>query len=259
MAAPTDDRFAAVESQLARLAAAQEQTATQLAAFTAAAEQRFAAVETRLDGVEHRLTGVEERLGGVEDRLGRLEEQVAVFAAATEKRLAAVEAVLDQHTAILDQHTATLDQHTAMLNQHTVQLGTLTGWGWEERVRDHATSYLGQIARRLRVLSAPELERQLDAAEAAGTIADDEADDVRRADLVCSGRDPESHEHVMLVVEISARLDARDVARALSRAGIVARFAGRAVPVIVGQRIDRETAALADASGVRQIIAAAED
>jgi len=242
----SEQRFAAIEAQLAQLATAQEQTAAQLAAFAASTERRLTAIEAqlaqhgeRLDRIDALLARHDERLDRIEAQLSRLADRLDQFATITEQRFTAVE--------------QRLDEHGALLKQHTDQLGQLTGWAWEARVRDRAASYLADVADRVQVLTPLERDRLLDPAVRDGRLSRDEARAVRLADFIASGVDPDSDAPRVLVAEISARVDAYDVQRAAERAALLGRLGTPALGVVVGQRIDREAQTEADTRGVRLI------
>ena len=262
--ARADERIAAVEIHLDRLSAAQERTATQLTAFAASTETRLATIEAELirhrellerlaavqERSEERLVGIERRLDGVEQRLDDHGDQLVAIRQRLDDhgdQLVAINQRLDDHG---DQLTAIRQR----LDRHGDQLGQLTGRSWESEFRAKAPSYLADVAQRVRVLTLLELDRELDAGVSAGRFSEAEAGEVRRADLVWSGRDPQSGERVFVVVEVSARVATRDVDRAATRAQVAAKLGNPAIPVVAGERIDRDAAARTVVAGVRQVI-----
>lgn len=89
---------------------------------------------------------------------------------------------------------------------------------------------------------------------AAGHLSDDDAEEIERADLVCSGRDPQSREPLRVVVEVSARVELYDVERSATRAALLGRLGTPAIAVVVGQRLDRDAEQQAGVLGVRTVI-----
>ena len=231
----SEQRFAAIEAQLAQLATAQEQTAAQLAAFAASTERRLTAIEAQLAQHGERLDRIDALLARHDERLDRIEAQLGDLA---------------QHMALL---AAAQQRSEQRLDRHGDQLGRLEGWAWETRVRDRAASYLADVADRVQVLTPLERDRLLDPAVRDGRLSRDEARAVRLADFIASGVDPDSDAPRVLVAEISARVDAYDVERAAERAALLGRLGTPALGVVVGQRIDREAQTEADTRGVRLI------
>jgi hypothetical protein len=211
----SEERFAAVEAQLGALTAAQQQTSEELAKHN-----------ERLDRLDRLIAQQGELLAQHEERLGRIETR-------------------------LDQQGDLLAQQGAVLAQHTVLLGHLNGRSWEADFRARAPSYLGDLVRRVRVLTPLELDQRLDAGVGAGQISETDAESVRRADLVCTGRDPDSGAPVFVVVEVSARVAPPDVERAAARAALLAGLGQTTIAVVAGQRLDRAAQRSADATGVR--------
>ena len=97
----------------------------------------------------------------------------------------------------------------------------------------------------MRVLQLEQLDRMLDEAVTRGAISDDEAEEIRRADLILAGRSVAEGTPVYLVVEASGTVEARDAERASQRAALLARTGVPALAVVAGTRItvDGERAA----------------
>ncbi|HXF57000.1 MAG TPA: hypothetical protein VNO34_05430 [Actinomycetota bacterium] len=135
----------------------------------------------------------------------------------------------------------------ARMAEFAVLIGALHGESLERRYQEKAQSYFSRIARRVRVLPLEQLDRILDQAVANQAISDEEAEDVRQADMVLVGRTVREGAPVYLVVEASATVDGDDVDRAARQAAILARAGLPAFPVTAGARItvDGEEAARA--------------
>ena len=114
------------------------------------------------------------------------------------------------------------------------RVGWLEGWVLEERYRNRAFAYFQRIAKGIHGLAPDEIQELLASAVSGGQIAEDEADEVRLADVLARGR--RNGEEVWLVVEVSHTVDAHDVDRAASRAAIVARTGRVTLAVVAGTR-----------------------
>jgi hypothetical protein len=90
-----------------------------------------------------------------------------------------------------------------------------------------------------------------DPAVRAGTLLDDEAEELRRADAVMRGR--RHGEEAFLVLEASFAIGLDDVARAHRRAELLAATGVTALPVVAGDSADPETQAAARRLGVWQV------
>ena len=197
-----------------------------------------------------------------DETLDRLATEVHALAQAqrgTEERLAALTARVGQLASRVDQLAVRMDELAqaqrrteerlevlaARMEELTAQVGNLRGEALERRYREQAPSYFSGIARRVRVLQLEQLDRILDEAVAKQAISDDDAEEVRLADLVLVGRSDPEGTPVYLVVEASATVEARDAERAAQRAALLARAGVAALPVVAGARItvDGEQAA----------------
>lgn len=190
----------------------------QLVEAQARAEARLAGVEARLERVEGRLEGVEGRMDRVEAALERLTEIQARIVT----RLGRVED----------------------------RLGSLDGKMLEVDYARRAPSYFSPIARRLRVVEDGPLADLLDDAVDAGQLTDDEREEIMRADLVLTGRQRQDGHDVYLVAEISVGVRPHDVERAATRAALLAKLGKPALPVVAGESVTEQAAALAREQGV---------
>ena len=115
-------------------------------------------------------------------------------------------------------------------------------------------SRFGRLARRLRLVDASRLGDLLEDAVDAGQLTQEQADVVRLADLVLTGRRAEDGAEVYLLIEVSAALDIDDVQRVTERAQLMQRLGRPALPVVAGQRIDPEAERMARATGVSLVL-----
>jgi hypothetical protein len=195
-----------------RIAAAQEQTAAQLAELVAA--QQRATEEL----AELRAT-TERRFEAVEGQIGTLADEVTQLRTTTDRRFESVE---HQISTLVE-----VQQRMA------VDVGELKGWGLELKYERHAGAYFGRIIRRTHVLSLDERWDLLDAGINRGQLSDAEADEIIAADLVIRGRRRDQTE-VYLVVEVSWGIGHEDVSRARERAALLRKTGVEALPVVAG-------------------------
>jgi hypothetical protein len=119
----------------------------------------------------------------------------------------------------------------------SVDLGELKGDSLERRYRERGAAYVARLVRRPRVLAAEQVIALLEPAVERGELPVDEAEDVALADVVIRGRRRDDNAEVYLVLEISWRVDAHDVERAVQRAALLQRAGLAAVPVVAGKAI----------------------
>ena len=144
------------------------------------------------------------------------------------------------------------------------QLNNLTGNDYERRIaRLSATIVRRHLnlrhARLLQAITKPDNESIADLANAAamqGSITDDDAEDLIRADLVLLDT-ASIPEPVYVVAEVSLTLDDHDVDRAARRARILRDASGNdARPVVIGTGISDANRQRAEDSGVTVILVA---
>ena len=128
-------------------------------------------------------------------------------------------------------------------------VGTLV----ELKYRDRGPAFFSRIARRLRLLSYPEIDSLLEPAVDSGLLTEDQADDIRNADGVLQGRARDGGAEVYLVLEASAQVDAGDIERALKRAEQLSRAGVKALAVVAGEQMADGAAELAQRLGVWQV------
>jgi hypothetical protein len=230
--ARSEERFTAVEAQVARLAATQER-----------ADGRLEAVEAEL--ARHRT---------LLERLAETQAQTTALLAQHNEWLGRLDARLDEQSAMLVQHSSQLGRLEPQLSRVSDQLDTATGWAWETRVRERAASYLADVADHVQVLTPEERDRLLDPAVLVGALTRDEARDLQRADLICRVNEPARAEQRLLVAEVAAHVALRDVARVAAYAGLLARLGVQVLAVVIGQRIGPDAQTAAPVAGVRVLL-----
>lgn len=80
----------------------------------------------------------------------------------------------------------------------------LRGWSLEYRSQRHAPAYLRRLLRGVHAASSEEVAKLVEEAEEKGLLTSAEAEDVLRADLVCTGRlQKDRQQRVRANVEVS--------------------------------------------------------
>ena len=201
---------------------------------------QFARLAERWD---ERFAALVEAQARTEERLERLVEAQA----RTEERLQRVELAVERLAQAL------LGLTLAQKHMES-RAGRLEGQLLEIHYERRAGAYFGPLARRLRVIESTRLADLLDDAVDGGQLADAERRLVLLADLVLTGRRRPEGDDVYLLVEVSKQVDPGDVARAAHRGGLLARLGRPVMPVVAGQSITEEAAAMATAQGVWQVL-----
>jgi chromosome segregation ATPase len=224
-------------AQMGELTARVDQLAAQMGELTARVDQLAA----RMDQLAARMDQLAAQMGELTARVDQLAAQMGELTARVDQ-LAAQMGELAQAQRRTEER---LESLTAQVQELTAQVGNLRGESVERRYREQAPSYFSGIVRRVRVLQLEQLDRILDEAVAKRAISDEDAEQVRLADLVLVGRSDPEGGPVYLVVEASATIEARDAERAAQRAALLARAGVPTLAVVAGARItvDGEQAA----------------
>ncbi len=184
--------------------------------------------EARLEGVEDRLARAEARLEGVEDRLARAEELLA--------QLIEVQRHAERRLGRLE-----------------TQVGDLQGHDLERRYRERAHAYLGQMLRRIHVLTPDELATLVEDALDEGRLSARERQALFDADLIARGRRPDDEREVFVVGEVSVGVGVTDVRRAAERASILSKLRP-SLALVGGRSITPDAQVLASRLGVWQVV-----
>lgn len=174
--------------------------------------------------------------------LDRLTEQVSALTAAQQRSEERLDRLTDAMTALATRMGALSER-----------VDSLRGWSTERKYVDKGNAYFQRIARRLRVLQPSHLDQLLDPLEAAGTLTEDEADEIRVADAVFSGRLRPHALDGYLVVEVSVLVDVNDVDRAAARARLLRRTGQPVLAVVAGEGVTERAAVLAQEANVWQV------
>ena len=213
---------------------------------------------------------VGEELAQLPGRVTKLEESLAAFIQATDRnfqlvhqrleRLEEGQARLEGGFAGLKEGQARLEAAQARMSG---QLGILVGSNFEGRASRlaprHVRRILG-ISRTEVVYSfegnkTAEFNGLLDSAVEAGSITEDEADELRLTDLVLAGQDQQG-QRTYVVLEVSLTAQQQDADRALDRAGILEKATGlRALPAVMAATGDEDALRPIDFRGVPLLVA----
>ncbi|MDD3554259.1 MAG: hypothetical protein PHC35_07080 [Deltaproteobacteria bacterium] len=143
-------------------------------------------------------------------------------------------AELKTDVAVLKTDVAKL---TGRVNKIEIDVGDLKGNDFERRVRERAPSYFGKLIKKCRVVSHEMLADALDEALDQHIISEDERYEILNVDVVARGlsrHDP--NREVVLVAEVSVKVDRVDVERAAKRAEIVSRVVQLpGIPIAIGK------------------------
>jgi len=242
----------------------QRQTLEVLRGFMEATDRRFAAAEAQIAENSRQIAALTEQvrensrqIASLADRMERAEAQIQEngrqIASLTEqvrensRQIAALTEALREFREAADRRFAALERDVRDLKQGQARLeGTALEVWWTQ----YAPSYLGRWFRGMRVLTREALNDVLEAAEDEGRLTVEDAEEVRRADVVAVARDRGTQEEVWVVMEVSATVGSEDVTRARRRADILARLGRKAVAVAAGKEVGPHARAKAKELGV---------
>lgn len=232
------DHWERITAALADVAEAQAGTDQRLHRLT----ERVDRLAERMDELTQRLDRLTERVDRLAERMDRLTERMDEVAAGLATLTHRVDRLAEVSQSLVDQVSAL-----------TGQVDWLRGDAIERRFRERPHTYLGRIARRMRLLTPLELDELLERATVGGALSDPQADEVRLADGVFHGRRTGSGEEVYVLVEASVGVGVHDVERARERAALLARAGVTAIAVVGGTWVVPDASAAAQASGVWQV------
>ena len=162
---------------------------------------------------------------------------------AMDKRLYRVEQVTEQMNGRLyrvEQDVEVLKTDVAGLK---TDVAALKGDALERKYRERTFVYFRRILRKPKVLTDSELDNLLSQAQAEGALSEAEVEEISRLDAVVRGRRIPDGSTIYLAVEISAKIDDRDVDRAVQRAKLLEKIPSvTAIPVVAGEQLTPEGA-----------------
>jgi len=190
-----------------------------------AMDKRLYRVEQVTEQMDKRLYRVEQVTEQMDKRLYRVEQDVEV---------------LKTDVAVLKTDVAGLKTDVAVLK---TDVAALKGDALERKYRERPFVYFRRILRKPKVLTDSELDNLLSQAQAEGALSEAEVEEISRLDAVVRGRRIPDGSTIYLAVEISAKIDNRDVARAIQRARLLEKIPSViAIPVVAGEQLTPEGA-----------------
>jgi len=231
------------EEQVRALAEAQGRTEEQVRAL-AEAQRR---TEERLEELDRRIAALAEAQRRTEERLEELERRVTALAEAqrrTEERLEALAEAQrrteEQVRALAEAQRRTeerLEELGVAVSKLRQDVDSLLGSDLERRYRERAAGYFQRLLRRIKLVDHQALALQLDKAVDAGTITQEEKEEILLLDAVVQGR--RDRREAYLAVEVSLTVSAEDVQRAASRAALLRKVTRRPVfGAVAGRQLD---------------------
>jgi chromosome segregation ATPase len=205
--------------------------------------RQIAALTERMERAEAQIQENGRQIAENSRQIASLTEQVRE----NSRQIAALTKALRDFQEAAERRFAALEQDVRDLKQGQARLeGTALEVWWTQ----YAPSYLGRWFRKVRVLTREALNDELEAAEDEGRLTAEDAEEVRRTDVVAVARDRKTQEEVWVVVEVSATVGLEDVTRAKRRADILARLGRRAVAIAAGREARPPVRAKARGLGV---------
>jgi hypothetical protein len=183
-----------------------------------------------------------------EERLTRLETIVAELAEAqkrTEERLGNLEAAVTTLTIQVVDLTRNMAELTRVVKR--AKLDELRGFFLEQRYRERAAAYFGNVLRKVRVVPWSEIEDEADE-----QLSENERNDLLLVDLLVRGklRTRPDLSDVWVALEISGQVEDYDVVRAQRRAAILQRLGYVSIPAVAGEEITSDAELSAQAANV---------
>ncbi len=247
----TEVRFQRVEAQIAALAEAQRRHYEEFVAYRVETDRRLAALQEEVAAAraeaDRRFAELAEAQRRTEERVGRLEEAVAALAEAQRRHYEEFAAHREEFLAYrteTDRRFAELAEAIRRLTGRVEDLdGRLRGLVHEDRYRTRLRRYR-RLVDHPYVLSPAEREALLRAAEAAGRLSPEEADDLDEADVIVRGWARGGEGEVYLVVEVSGIVHPEDLLRAVNRAAALRKAVPEAevLAVVAGPEIHPDAA-----------------
>ncbi len=195
------------------------------------------------DFVKNEFHPLKEDVSGLKQDVVILKEDVKVLKKDVEVLKEDV-AVLKQDVSILKEEFAVLKQDVEILKIDVVEL---KGDNFERKVREKAPSYFGAFIKKCRVLSSERLADMLDDAVDNGILTEAERDDALRIDVAVTGILRKENKDVVIVAEVSSKIDRGDVERAYRRGQIIAKaFGVPYIAIAIGKESTEGAMAMAD-------------
>jgi chromosome segregation ATPase len=210
-------------------------------------QKEFKPLKEKVDKIEGDTEVLKQDVSILKQDVEVLKQDVAVLkedVAVLKKDVALLKedvAVLKEDVALLKQDVAVLKEDVTVLKEDGVVLkqdmADLKGDNFERKVRERTPSYFGRLVRRCKLISFEDLAEILESAVEKELIDEKEKDEALNVDVVASGfLKTEKEKKVVVVGEISIKVDRIDVERAYERSKIISRALGlSAIAVVIGK------------------------
>ena len=133
-----------------------------------------------------------------------------------------------------------------------IRADRLDGFCYEIEVEKHLYAFLGRVVRRCRVLTIDDRIDLIEQSLEHGLLTEDEADDLRRTDILARGK--LDGELVYLAVEVSRTADSYDLERAARRAALLSKAGRKSIPLVACLESGKAAKAQAATLGVRLLV-----
>jgi hypothetical protein len=141
--------------------------------------------------------------------------------------------ILKTDVAVLKTDVAVLKTDVAVLK---TDMATVKGESIERKYRERPFVYFRSIVRKPKTLSDSDVDDLLSKALADGVLTEKDVADISLLDAIVRGRRVTDDKVAYLAVEVSAKIDDHDVARAARRAKLLEKIPSvLAVPVVAGE------------------------
>jgi uncharacterized coiled-coil protein SlyX len=158
--------------------------------------RQIASLTERMERVEGQMAALTERMDRAEAQIQENGRQIASLTEQVRensRQIAALTEALRDFQEAAERRFAALEQDVRDLKQGQARLeGTALEVWWAQ----YAPSYLGRWFRRMRVLTREALNDEMEAAEDEGQLTAEDAEEVRRTDVVAVARDRKTREEV---------------------------------------------------------------
>ncbi len=226
-----------MRAELRALAEAQKRTEEQIAGLIEAQKR----TEEQIAGLIEAQKRAEEQIAGLIEAQKRTEEQIAKLIE-DQRQLWKEQRQMRQEMKSMGQR---LDALTESHYQLESRVGRLTGMVLEINYERKAQARFGRLLRKARVVEWNVLEDLLE------NLSPEEIESLSEIDLVVQGNWRQNPKYkLFLAIEVSGKIDVRDVHRAVERAQLMHQAGLLTLPVVAGDEISGEAKAVAQEQGV---------
>ncbi len=247
-----------VEEQMAGLMEAQKRTEEQVAKLIEDQRQlreEQLKMRAELRALAEAQKRTEEQIAGLIEAQKRAEEQIAGLIEAQKRTEEQIAKLIEDQRQLwkeqrqMRQEMKSMGQRLDALTESHYQLesrvGRLTGMVLEINYERKAQARFGRLLRKARVVEWNVLEDLLE------NLSPEEIESLSEIDLVVQGNWRQNPKYkLFLAIEVSGKIDVRDVHRAVERAQLMHQAGLLTLPVVAGDEISGEAKAVAQEQGV---------